>query len=144
LMFFLSGLFVPSSLKRKGSWTYLSDRFLRIGLPLVLVVTFLMPVTYYPTYQVTAADPSVSAYWQHLTALPFWPCGPQWFLWQLLALNVLAAGLHRFAPGWTESLGRLAASTRAHPIRFFGALVSVSALAYAPLALASSPWDWTS
>ena len=31
-------------------------------------------------------------------ALPFWPCGPQWFLWQLLALNVLAAGLHRFAP----------------------------------------------
>ena len=77
---------------RKGSSTFLSDRFFRIGLPLVLVVVFLMPVTYYPTYLVTAADPSVSAYWQHLTALPFWPCGPQWFLWQLLALNVLAAG----------------------------------------------------
>jgi hypothetical protein len=86
----------------------------------------------------------VSAYWQHLTALPFWPCGPQWFLWQLLALNVLAAGLHRFAPGWTESLGRLAASARAHPIQFFGALVSVSALAYVPLALVYSPWEWTS
>jgi hypothetical protein len=108
------------------------------------VVVFLMPVTYYPTYGATAADPSVSAYWQHLTALPFWPCGPQWFLWQLLALNVLAAGLHRFAPGWTERLGSLAASARAHPIRFFGALVSVSALAYAPLALAYSPWEWTS
>ena len=92
LMFFLSGLFVPSSLARKGSITFLSDRFFRIGLPLVLVVVFLMPVTYYPTYRVTAADPSVGAYWQHLTALPFWPCGPQWFLWQLLALNVLAAG----------------------------------------------------
>jgi hypothetical protein len=143
LMFFLSGLFVPSSLARKGSTTFLSDRFFRIGLPLALVVVFLMPVTYYPTYSATAVDPSVSAYWQHLTALPFWPCGPQWFLWQLLALNVLAAGLHRFAPGWAERLGRLAASARAHPIRFFGALVSVSTLAYAPLALAYSPWEWT-
>src|SRR5258707_3486891 len=144
LMFFLSGLFVPSSLARKGSMTFFSDRFFRIGLPLALVVIFLMPVTYYPTYIATAVDPGVSAYWQHLTALPFWPCGPQWFLWQLLALNVLAAGLHRFAPGWIESLGRLAASARAHPIRFFGALVAVSALAYAPLALANSPWEWTS
>ena len=143
LMFFLSALFVPASLARKGNITFLSDRFFRIGLPLVLVVVFLMPVTYYPTYSVTAADPSVSAYWQHLTALPFWPCGPQWFLWQLLALNVLAAGLHRFVPGWSESLGRLAASARAHPIRFFVALVSVSALAYMPLALVYSPWEWT-
>ena len=40
LMFFLSGLFVPSSLKRKGSVTFLSDRFMRIGLPLLVVVAF--------------------------------------------------------------------------------------------------------
>jgi hypothetical protein len=144
LMFFLSGLFVPSSLARKGNVTFLSDRFFRIGLPLVLVVVFVMPVTYYPTYRVTALDPSVSAYWQHLTALPFWPCGPQWFLWQLLALNVLAAGVHRFAPGWSESLGRLAASARAHPVRFFVALAALSALAYVPLALVYSPWQWAS
>ena len=31
-----------------------------------------------------------------------------------------------------------------HPIRFFAALVAVSALAYVPLALIYSPWDWTS
>jgi peptidoglycan/LPS O-acetylase OafA/YrhL len=144
LMFFLSGLFVPSSLARKGSVTFMSDRLFRIGLPLVLVVMFLMPVTYYPSYVVTAVDPSVSAYWQHLTALPFWPCGPQWFLWQLLSLNAVAAGLHRFAPGWSGSLGRLAASGRTHPVRFFAALASLSALAYLPLALAYSPWEWVS
>ena len=73
LMFFLSGLFVPSSLARKGSMTFLSDRFFRIGLPLAVVVVFLMPATYYPTYNVTAADPGLNAYWQHLTELPFWP-----------------------------------------------------------------------
>src|SRR3954470_3149411 len=61
LMFFLSGVFVPMSLQRKGSMTFFSDRFFRIGLPLALVVIFLMPVTYYPTYSATTADPSVSA-----------------------------------------------------------------------------------
>jgi peptidoglycan/LPS O-acetylase OafA/YrhL len=142
LMFFLSGLFVPSSLARKGSWTFLSDRFLRIGVPLILVVALLMPVAYYPSYAVTAVDPSVGAFWQHWRALPFWPCGPQWFLWQLLALNVLAAAMHRFVPDWPASFKRLAASARNHPVWFFAALVAVSALAYVPLALIHSPWTW--
>jgi hypothetical protein len=143
LMFFLSGLFVPSSLARKGSFTFLTDRFVRIGLPLIVVAAFLMPISYYPTYRVTAADPSVSAYWAHLTALPFWPCGPQWFLWQLLALNILAAALHRLAPGCTGHLARLAACARTRPIRFFAGLAGVSALAYVPFALIYSPWEWT-
>src|SRR6476619_7392923 len=64
LMFFLSGLFVPSSLARKGSMTFLSDRFFRIGLPLAAVVVFLMPLNYYPTYSLTATDPTAIAAWQ--------------------------------------------------------------------------------
>ena len=142
LMFFLSGLFVPGSLERKGSRTFLSDRLLRIGAPYVLAVIVLMPLAYYPSYRVSAIDPSIGAYWQHWLALPFWPCGPQWFLWQLLALNTMAAGLHRFAPGWFEGLGRWAAAARAHPVRFFAGLVAVSALAYVPLALIYTPWTW--
>jgi peptidoglycan/LPS O-acetylase OafA/YrhL len=143
LMFFLSGLFVPSSLARKGAATFMSDRLFRIGLPLVLVVLVLMPVTYYPSYSVTAANPSVSAYWQQLTALPFWPCGPQWFLWQLVGLNILAAVLHRFVPAWRESLGRVAACG-AQPIRLYAALAFFSALTYVPMALVYSPWEWLS
>ena len=50
LMFFLSGVFVPGSLSRKGSWSFLSDRLLRIGLPLVVAVVVVMPVAYYPAY----------------------------------------------------------------------------------------------
>jgi hypothetical protein len=37
--------------------------------------------------RVTAADPSISAYWDAWRALPFWTNGPLWFLWQLLALS---------------------------------------------------------
>jgi hypothetical protein len=144
LMFFLSGLFVPSSLARKGAATFMSDRLFRIGLPLALVVMLLMPVTYYPTYSVTAANPSVSGYWQQLTALPFWPCGPQWFLWQLLGLNLVAAILFRFAPAWIDGMGRLTACGYTHPLRVFATLSCFSALAYVPMALLYSPWEWLS
>jgi glucan biosynthesis protein C len=143
IMFFLSGLFVWPSLLRKGSWTFLWDRMLRIGLPCVLAVMLLMPLAHYPSYRVTAVDPSPAAYWRHWLALPFWPCGPQWFLWQLLALNVVAAGLHRLAPRYGELLGHAASAARTHPARFFVALATASALAYVPLALAFSPWAWT-
>ena len=141
-MFFLSGLFVPSSLTRKGSWQFLSDRLLRIGIPFVLAVIFLAPLAYYPAYRSTAVDPSLNGYWRHWLSLPFWPSGPQWFLWQLLALNILAAAVHRFVPGWGERLVRLVAFAGGNPIRFFVVLVTLSALAYVPLALADSPFTW--
>ncbi len=143
LMFFLSGLFVPSSLVRKGSRKFLSDRLLRIGLPFVLAVIFLAPLAYYPAYRTTAVDPGLDGYWQHWLALPFWPCGPQWFLGQLLAFNVLAVAMHRFVPGWDQRLVRLVAIAGGTPIRFFVVLVTTSALAYIPLALAYSPFTWT-
>jgi Acyltransferase family len=142
LMFFLSGLFVPSSLARKRNWKFLSDRLLRIGVPFVLAVIFLAPLAYYPAYLSTAVDPSLSAYWQHWRSLPFWPSGPQWFLWQVLALDILAAAMHGVVPGWSERLVRLVALADGNPVRFFVILVTISALAYVPLALAYSPFPW--
>ena len=91
LMFFLSGVFVWPSLARKGIWDYMRHRVLRLGLPFGLAVFLLMPVAYYPVYLVTAVDPGVAAFWQSYVALPFWPSGPPWFLWQLLVLNIAAA-----------------------------------------------------
>src|SRR5215469_4410961 len=83
LFFFLSGLFVWPSLNRKGVRTFLYGRVLRLGIPFALVVAFLMPATLYPTYLQTASDPGLGAYWRHWLSLPFWPCGPMWFLWLL-------------------------------------------------------------
>jgi glucans biosynthesis protein C len=137
LMFFLSGLFVMASLSRKGAWGFLSDRLVRIGIPLALVVLILMPVAYYPAYRATAVDPSVAAYWRHWLALPFWPPGPQWFLYQLLLLNAIAAALYRFSPGALSALNRAVAPLCESPVRFFWALVAVSAAAYVPLAMAT-------
>jgi glucans biosynthesis protein C len=142
LMFFLSGLFVPSSLASKGSWKFLSDRLLRIGLPMALAVIFLAPLAYYAAYRTTAVDPGLGAYLEHWLALPFWPCGPQWFLGELLAFNILAAAAYRFIPGWDRHLVRLVALADSNPVRFVVGLATISAVVYVPLMLAYSPFAW--
>jgi glucan biosynthesis protein C len=78
----------------------------------------------------------VGAYWEHWRALPFWPSGPPWFLWQLLVLNIAAAAVFRFAPAWGGQLGRLSAAGAADPLRYFAGLAILSAIANVPLALA--------
>ena len=139
LLFFVSGLFVWPSLGRKGSGVFVRERLLRIGVPFTLAVAFLMPPALYPVYRITASDPSVSAYWQHWWALPFWPSGPPWFLWLLLVFDIAAAGLHRFARRWGDALGGVAAGPRPFAV----VLIAASAVAYVPLALAFTPWEWS-
>jgi peptidoglycan/LPS O-acetylase OafA/YrhL len=142
LMFLLSGLFVAPSLQRKGEAAFLYDRFLRLGAPFVLGVYLMMPLAYYPVYRLTAADPSWSTYWVHFAALPFWPSGPLWFLWVLLAFNIVATLAHRLARGSGELLGPMLTKHLAMPRQVFLALLGVSALAYVPAATAFSPWQW--
>ena len=144
LMFFLAGLFTSASLSRKGSLTYLSERSWRIGLPFLFAAVVLSPIAYFASYRATAADPSASAFWQHWMALPMWPAGPAWFLWQLFVLSALAAGLHALAPQSLQALGRLAGTFNDRPLAFFVSLIALSMLAYVPLAMLFAPWDWAS
>ena len=50
LLFFLSGLFVRSSLRRKGIARFGRDRAKRLGLPFAVVVALRAPAASYPTY----------------------------------------------------------------------------------------------
>jgi peptidoglycan/LPS O-acetylase OafA/YrhL len=143
LMFLVSGLFVAASLVRKGSRTYATDRLWRIGVPFLLAIIFLSPLSYYPAYALRTADPSVGGFWAQWFSLPFVPAGPQWFLWQLLAVNLLAAGLYANWPRLVERLSRLGGWAAERPAQFVALLVAASALAYVPLALSFSPWRWS-
>jgi Acyltransferase family len=142
LMFLLSGLFVWSSLVRKGGKTFLYDRCLRLGTPFIFGVSLLMPLAYYPVYRVAAVDSSWSAFWFHWTALPFWPSGPMWFLWLLLTLIIAVAALYVLAPRSIEFLGRLSAQAGEHPGGYAVALITISALAYVPLPARFQPRQW--
>jgi hypothetical protein len=142
LLFFLSALFSWPSLSRKGTGKFLGDRLARLGIPWLFGMLVLMPIALYPVYRTTMGDASVSAYIHHLFALPFWDNGPMWFLWQLLALTIIAGLLHRFAPSWIEGLGELSANAAAHPGKYFLWLTAAAILAYVPLALIFTPMAW--
>jgi glucans biosynthesis protein C len=143
LMFFVSGLFAWPSLARKGSGRFFLDRLMRLGVPFIFGMVAVAPMALYPAYRLTAADPSPAAYIRHFLALPFWPNGPMWFLWLLLAFTAVVACLHRFAPHWVVFLGRLSSAAGARPGRYFIGLAAAAAIAYVPLALTFTPWTWS-
>ncbi len=142
LMFFVSALFSWKSLEHKGTARFLGDRFMRLGIPYVFGAVIIMPIALYPVYRLSAADPGVGAYLQHLLSLPFWPNGPMWFLFQLLVLTIVAAGVHRFAPGLVVRLAALSAPAEQRPFRYFLLILGASVVAYVPLALLFGPLTW--
>jgi glucans biosynthesis protein C len=142
LFFFLSGLFVWPSLERKGARRFLHDRILRLGMPFAVIVAFLMPLAIYPSYLQTATQPGFMAFWRHWLELPFWPCGPMWFLWLLLVGDLAAVGLHEFRPWLGHALMRFSSSAGTRPVRYICWFAVASAFAYVPLALAFTPSAW--
>jgi glucans biosynthesis protein C len=143
LMFLLSGLFVYPSLSRKRNLSFLRDRWVRLGVPFVFGLIVLVPLAEYPAYIASSTHPSLTDYVARYLALPFWPNGQLWFLWQLLGLNMAVVLVHWLAPGVLRSLGRWSCTLGRRPLHYFAVLIAVSALAYVPLALAFTPWAWS-
>jgi glucan biosynthesis protein C len=143
LLFLLSGLFVWPSLRRKNGWGFARDRARRLGIPYVLGILVLLPIAFYPAYLAGGGDPNVTIYLRHYFGLPFMPNGQVWFLWQLLALNFIAAAVYWLAPGVLEALGKWSAALGRRPAVYFSTLLAISTVAYVPLALAFTPWEWS-
>jgi glucan biosynthesis protein C len=140
--YLLSGLFVWSSLTRKGPTAFLQDRLLRLGLPFAAVVMLLMPLTLYPSYVQSTGDTTIAGYWRTWLSLPLWPSGPAWFLWLLVLWDALAAGAYLLVRRQGDRVLRLSFYARQRPAIFLGGLVLGSALAYVPLALIFGPAQW--
>ncbi len=140
--YLLSGLFVWSSLTRKGSAAFLQDRLLRLGSPFAAVVMLLMPLTLYPSYVQSTGDTTIAGYWRTWLSLPLWPSGPVWFLWLLIVWDTLAAGGYLLLQRHGDRVLRLSFYARQRPAVFLGVLLLGSALAYVPLALLFGPASW--
>ncbi|MGP8173372.1 MAG: acyltransferase family protein [Terracidiphilus sp.] len=143
LMFFLSGLFVWRGLANKGAAKFVRDRLMRLGLPFVVAAAILAPLAYYPTYLQESTHDGLAGYWHQWLSLGNWPAGPAWFLWLLLAFDLVAALLFVLAPRWGQALGALTSGAARRPAVFFAALAAVSALAYIPMALHFTSLTWT-
>ncbi len=93
LFFFLSGLFTPRSIERKGPARFVLDRLVRLGIPLVVFFFVINPLTEYAAYR--AAHPAGIGLLPYLRVgifrLADTGTGPLWFVQALLGFSILAA-----------------------------------------------------
>jgi hypothetical protein len=142
-MFFLSGLFVWPSLQRKGTSWFLRDRFWRLGLPFVVCALILMPFAYW-AIELELHDPNIgfAAFWWNTVTVGPWMIGPAWFVWVLLALDVIAAIVYYTLSGWVEAIGKLSLESFGRPALFFWALLIASVIVYVPVVLYFGASRW--
>jgi len=91
-LFLLSGYLTPASLERKGTGRFLRDRIIRLGLPLLVFVFVLGPLSSVGFWQMPANLTGITAplTWKaypHLIDL-----GPMWFVALLLVFDLGYAG----------------------------------------------------
>jgi peptidoglycan/LPS O-acetylase OafA/YrhL len=142
LFFLVSGFFVWQGLERTGASRFVERRALRLGPPFILGIVLLMPLANYPAYIQTMPNPNVADYCRQLLDLPFWPAGPMWFLWFLLAFDVAAGLFYKYLPGQHLVVKHLSLFAQQRPLRFLAGLFVVSELAYLPFGYPFGPMNW--
>jgi peptidoglycan/LPS O-acetylase OafA/YrhL len=87
--FLIAGYFTASSYDRKGAAAYVTDRLIRLGIPLVFFVFFVFG----PLVYLFASPPEGFLSFYFGTYIGRWQIemGPLWFIAQLLALGLLYA-----------------------------------------------------
>jgi hypothetical protein len=142
MFFFLSGLFVWPGLARKGPLQYLHDRLIRLGLPFVICAFTIIPIAYYAIELRQTPDLSFAAFWWNTITLGPWPSGPIWFLWVLLAFDVIASLLHQVSPRLLDPINRLSLLGYERPAAFFAVMLAVTAALYIPGRVHYGPGSW--
>ena len=146
LLFFVSGLFVWKSLQNKGVLRFLFARLVRLGIPFVVGLLVIIPVAFYPTMLENSLVYGVSkgfgTFWLDYVKGGFNPPGPLWFVWLLLAFDLLAALWY----GVLRATGSKSTRTRNpildNPVLFAGVLIGLSFAAYLPMRIAFAPGQW--
>jgi peptidoglycan/LPS O-acetylase OafA/YrhL len=147
LLFFVSGLFVWTGLQKRGVLRFLYTRFLRLGIPFALGLLVIIPVAYYPTVLENGLVFEIpvqgfGAFWLDYVKGGLNPPGPLWFVWLLLAFDLLAAAWY----GLLRITG-LRSTRSSNPIVdnslvFAAVLIGLSFAAYLPMRIAFAPGQW--
>jgi glucan biosynthesis protein C len=133
LLFLISGLFLVSSLERKGSSSFFISRLQRLGIPFVFAALLLAPLAFLPSYLVAAPRPQ-APYLSTFFTSDGWPVGPPWFLWVLLVFSGIVALVNQIAP---NTLSRLRQPTAL-------VILLVTIASFLPLSLVGSHFWWVS
>ncbi len=113
--FVISGYFTPGSYSRKGARTYLKDRSIRLGIPLVVYFFGINPLIVYTLY--------VRAMGDSVPLQNFFGTGPLWFLETLLIFCVGYTLWKEFNP---EKVGELKPPSKSRQILVFVLVLSLA------------------
>ena len=86
-LFLLSGYFTPGSFDRKGLGSFLKDRLLRLGIPLLLFYFVLSPVSWIGLWHMPASLTAITDPFTWQTYIHFFGMGPLWFVAMLLVFD---------------------------------------------------------
>lgn len=90
LFFFISGCFVATSLAKKTAKQFLIDRLIRLGIPVLLFVFLIYPLTIWIGYYPFTFSSFTTDFPHLLTDIKAEHTGPAWFIAVLLIFNVIA------------------------------------------------------
>ncbi len=97
--FFISALLMPASFERKGFGTFLKDRLIRLGIPLVVYTLLINPVLIYGIHKYLGRETGsfLNFLWIIDTRHP--GPGPMWFVLTLLIFETVYGLIRRFTSG---------------------------------------------
>jgi len=142
LMFLLAGLFVRPSLGRKGLGRYLADRALRLGVPLLIGIVTLVPLSYYVSYLQSGGTADFAAFWARMVTVGPWPSGPLWFVGALLVFDTATALILSRDPVRLGVRRLLATLDRRSKVVWFAAFLALAALVFLPALTLLGPSLW--
>lgn len=94
LFFFVSGYFIPASLERKGTKTFILDRLKRLGIPVLIYIFIIHPICVKLVYpQLNIVEFTMKGF-HNLDFLG--RTGPLWFAFALLIFSVIFALVHKY------------------------------------------------
>jgi surface polysaccharide O-acyltransferase-like enzyme len=144
LMFLISGFFVISSLKRKGSGLFISDRFRRLFVPFIIGVTLIALLAYYSSYLYSHEDKNIFKYIADFVTTESWPPGPAWFIWLLFIFNLIFVWIYPRIRVSLERLGESFLSLTNRPVLLIIGWFLITWILYVPMRLLFGSEGWAS
>lgn len=107
MLFFITGLWVLPSLKKHGFQAYVRRRFVKLGIPFIICIPFIVPLLTYPRYVLTV-DPNIGYfdYWFNIfLSGKKLQAGPLWVMYGMFLYSMILVGLNAL-PGFTNKWSR--------------------------------------
>ncbi len=119
-LYFLAGMFVLPSLRRRGLLSFAKEKFYRLVVPFVLgVIIIVPPQTYIAKLLKENLQQGYFDYWFNVYFWADMSSSAFWFLYYLAVLTALLIAIHTILPSFIKIFGRFATWLVNNPIKGF-------------------------